>query len=101
MLTLSWKALLFIGVSHFIFDRWPIIIKRLIWFKNHLNPQLKFAPFKFCDTTGYYDDSPYNSWKYDEATIRKFGQPRIFISVGAENPSPFRGWDECDSSKII
>ena len=27
------------------------------------------------------------------ATIYNF----LFISVGAENPSPFRGWDECDS----
>ncbi len=78
MITLSWKALLFIGATHFIFDRWPILVKRLIWFKNHLNPQFKFAPFKFCDTTGYFDDSPYNSWAADTTAIRMFGQPRIF-----------------------
>jgi hypothetical protein len=61
MLTLLWKALLFIGITHFIFDRFPIIIKRLIWIKNHINPTLSYPPFKYCDTTGYYDESPINT----------------------------------------
>jgi Protein of unknown function (DUF3307) len=55
ILTTSWKALLFIGVTHFIFDRFPIIIRRLIWLKNHLGPGLKFVPFDKCSATGYYD----------------------------------------------
>lgn len=55
ILTLSWKALLFIGVSHFIFDRFPIIIKRLIWLKNHINPTFSYVPFEKCNVTGYYD----------------------------------------------
>ena len=55
VLTTSWKALLFIGVTHFILDRFPIIIKRLIWFKNHINPTLSYVPFDKCNITGYYD----------------------------------------------
>jgi len=56
VLTLSWKALIFIGVTHFIFDRFPIIIKRLIWLKNHINPTFTFVPFDKCSITGYYDN---------------------------------------------
>ena len=79
VLTLSWKALLFIGITHFIFDRWPIIIKRLIWTKNHLNPRFSFVPFEYCDTTGYYDDSKYNTKSPDNVHLKMFGQPRLFI----------------------
>jgi len=79
ILTLSWKALLFIGVTHFIFDRFPIIIKRLIWLKNHINPELSFPPFRFCDTTGYYDDSKYNTEPASELSERWWGKPRLFI----------------------
>jgi hypothetical protein len=56
LLTTSWKALLVIGVFHFIFDRFPVIIRRLIWFKNHLGPGFKFVPFNKCEVTGYYDN---------------------------------------------
>ena len=55
-LTVSWKALLVIGVTHFIIDRWPVIIKRTIWLKNHLGPKLAFPPFRKCSGTGYYDN---------------------------------------------
>ena len=55
-LTTSWKALLVIGGVHFLLDRFPIIIRRLIWFKNHLGPNLQFVPFDKCKITGYYDN---------------------------------------------
>lgn len=55
-LTTSWKALLVIGGVHFILDRFPIIIKRLIWLKNHIGPTGCFVPFSKCQGTGYYDN---------------------------------------------
>lgn len=55
-LTTSWKALLVIGGVHFILDRWPIIIRKLIWFKNHMGPYFVYVPFSKCDITGYYDN---------------------------------------------
>ena len=72
ILTQEWKALLIIFISHFIFDRWHILLKRVIWIKNHLNPRFEFPDYEWCNTTGYYDDSPYNTypeklidgWKY-------------------------------------
>lgn len=54
-LTTSWKALLVIGGVHFILDRWPVIIRRLIWLKNHLGPGFKYVPFSKCGVTGYFD----------------------------------------------
>jgi len=56
ILTLSWKALFVIGITHFILDRWHFIIRRLIWFKNHLGPGLKYVPYTKCQGTGYYDN---------------------------------------------
>ena len=85
LLTFSWKALLFIGMTHFIIDRFPVIVKRIIWIKNHLNPKLMYVPFRFCDTTGYYDDSPYNSSKLvglDKVILedtQNWGKPRLFV----------------------
>jgi hypothetical protein len=90
VLTVSWKALLFIFVTHFIIDRFPIIVKRLIWTKN-MFPLLDYPPFKYCDTTGYYDDSPYNTepvlkedyaiWVNNEREkiLAKYGRPRHFF----------------------
>jgi hypothetical protein len=56
ILTTSWKALAVIGITHFILDRFPIILKRLIWFKNHLMPYFGYPPFEKCNVTGYYDN---------------------------------------------
>ena len=87
LLTLSWKALMFIGVTHFIFDRNPVIIKRLIWLKNHF-PTGDYPPYEWCDSTSYFDDSPYNTYKLNEnreAWIRgnclnkHYGNPRPFF----------------------
>jgi len=90
ILTLSWKALLFIGITHFILDRWPIIIRRLLWLKNHF-PTGDYPCFEWCDSTGYFDDSPYNTYKVNEkreAWIRGnnicnyYGPPRhYFITI--------------------
>lgn len=86
--TFSWKALLFIGLSHFLIDRWPIIVKRFIWLKNHINPYFYYPPFKYCDTTGYYDTSPVNTVLSETITNNKdwcefyqkwWGNPRPFF----------------------
>jgi len=78
VLTTSWKALLFIGGTHFILDRWHIILRRMIWWKNHF-PTGKYPPFRLCDSTGYYDDSPYNSASLNKHVIERYGQPRHFF----------------------
>ena len=90
VLTTSWKALLFIGVTHFILDRWHVILRRMIWWKNHF-PTFKYPPFKYCNTTGYYDDSPYNTYyliqnpknafdnEWNKSMIKSYGQPRLFF----------------------
>jgi hypothetical protein len=77
-LTTNWKALLVIGGTHFIIDRFPIIVKRVIWLKNHMNPKLNYPDFAYCDTTGYYDDSPYNSLKPSSDEVMDWGKPRLF-----------------------
>jgi len=56
VITTSWKALLVIGITHFILDRWHFFNKRLIWLKNHIGPGFKFVPFEKCNATGYYDN---------------------------------------------
>jgi len=76
ILTTSWKALLFIFVTHFILDRWHGIIKRMIWVKNHF-PTFQYPPFAYCNTTGYYDDSPYNTMQRGKEM--GFGKPRHFF----------------------
>lgn len=80
VITTSWKALLFIGVTHFIFDRFPIIIKRLIWTKNHFPNG--YPPFGWCSTTGYYDDSPYNTYNAVSVLnnpVELYGKQRHFF----------------------
>jgi hypothetical protein len=67
ILTTSWKALLFIGATHFILDRWHTILKRMIWWKNHF-PTFKYPPFNYCNTSGYY-----------EAAVHFYGKPRLFF----------------------
>lgn len=77
-LTHSIPALLFIGGTHFLLDRFHIIMRKLLWWKNHF-PTMKYPPFEYCNSTGYFDDSPYNIKKADEAMIAKFGKPRHFF----------------------
>ena len=79
VLTVSWKALLFIGVTHFFFDRFHTPLKRFLWMKNHLGPTMEYPPYEYCNSTGYFDDSPYNTKQPDEAMIKKFGKPRHFF----------------------
>jgi hypothetical protein len=84
LITTSWKALLFIGATHFILDRFHIILKKMIYWKNHF-PTLNYPLYGYCDTTGYYDDSLYNSYKWgndkvgDTVTEKQFGKPRHFF----------------------
>ena len=75
-LTLSWKALLVIGVTHFLIDKFPIIIKRTIWFKNHMNPHFGYVPFKYCNITGYFDDLTNAGTPPEE--IKQYGSTRLF-----------------------
>lgn len=77
VLTLSWKALLFIGATHFILDRWHFLINRTIWAKNHYPDG--YPPYEYCSTTGYYDDSPVNKKKPDDDILLYWGKPRPFF----------------------
>jgi hypothetical protein len=83
LLTLSWKALLVIGATHFILDRWHTPLKRLIWLKNHAGPGFKFVPFKKCEATGYYDNLLNEVlWKpYTREEINGFGPRLNFITI--------------------
>lgn len=82
LLTTSWKALLVIAGTHFIIDRYPIIMKKIIWFKNCFGIHTSYPPFGYCDTTGYYDTSPVNTAKFDKDIISMYGEPRpFFISI--------------------
>lgn len=76
LLTTSWKALLVIGITHFLLDRFHGPLKRLIWLRGHFNPHLQYPAYEKCDTTGYYDDSPYNSNK-PQTDLN--GCPRLFF----------------------
>ena len=91
VLTTSWKALLVIGVTHFILDRYPIILKRLIWVKEHMGPGLKYVPFEKCSVTGYYDNilnevtgKPYEKFHFTRLNRKddiKF-EPRLnYVSI--------------------
>lgn len=53
--TTSWKALLVIGGTHFLIDRYSLA-KYLIYAKQHLNPWGRFVPWKYADATGYCDE---------------------------------------------
>ena len=82
LLTTSWKALLVIGVTHFLIDRFHTPLKRLIWLRNHLGPTMEYPPFHWCNATGYYDDSPFNQCKVQPVegeTAFKYGQRRYFF----------------------
>jgi len=48
-------SLSFIFWSHFIIDRFSLV-KYLIYFKNHINPSFSYKPWKYCNTTGYFDN---------------------------------------------
>ena len=77
-LTHSIPALLFIGGTHFLLDRYHIIMRKLLWWKNHF-PTMKYPPFEYCNSTGYYDDSPYNTKTPDELHKKVWGKPRHFF----------------------
>lgn len=78
VLTTSWKALLVIGATHFLIDRFSLP-KYLIWAKNHMNPHMEYPTFEFCKTTGYFDDAPDN--RKLEWSIEGWTQRPMFITV--------------------
>ena len=79
-LTHSWLALVVIGGTHFLLDRWHTPLQRFIWLRGHLNPKLDYPEYGKCSTTGYYDDSPYNKIKFTsgDGSTERFHKPRIF-----------------------
>ncbi len=84
LLTTSWKALLIIGVTHFIIDHWHTPLKRLIWFKNNIGYN-DYPEYKKCDTTGYCDD--YGSQSLEEKD-KKFQRPfciSIWLYIAQDN----------------
>lgn len=82
-ITTSWKALLVIGGVHFLLDRFPIIIKRLIWLKNHLGPSLRFVPFSKCNITGYYDNimNEVSGEEYNKEVINGYSPRLNYITI--------------------
>lgn len=59
---LSFNALLFVAITHFIIDRFGIV-KYLIWLKNHINPTMTYHPWSQCSITGYQDQEIIDSSK--------------------------------------
>jgi hypothetical protein len=53
-------ALLVIGITHFLIDRFPVIVKKLIWWKNTLlRPKLSINwTWTDCQETGLSPDRP-------------------------------------------
>jgi hypothetical protein len=83
LLTTSWKALLVIGAFHFLFDRFPIIIRRMIWLKNHIGPGFVFVPFSKCEGTGYYDNilNEVTGKPYTNEIINGYGPRLNYITI--------------------
>lgn len=86
ILTTSWKALLVIGLTHFLLDRFHTPMKRFIWLRGHLNPKFDYPVYGKCNTTGYYDDSPFNSVHVNnpsgDGSTERYHKPRLFgISI--------------------
>jgi len=76
-LTTSIWALSFIFLTHFLIDRFPIIVRKLIYWKNHF--PCGYPEWDLCASTGYYDDSPYNPKKPSSDMVKKMGAPRHFF----------------------
>lgn len=81
LLTTSWKALLVIGATHFLLDRFHTPLKRLMWLRGHLNPWFRYPEYAKCDTTGYYDESPYNTKHFTsgDGSTELYAKPRLFF----------------------
>lgn len=71
--TRNWRAILIIGTTHFVIDRWRLA-KYLCWAKNQAAPVDFRYPFDHADGTGYHSDTlaPY---AHDETTCRALGKP--------------------------
>lgn len=82
-LTTSWKALLVIGGVHFLLDRFPNIIRRMIWLKNHQGPGFKYVPFSTASVTGYYDNvlNEVTGQPYGNANVNGFSPRLNYVTV--------------------
>lgn len=56
-LTRSPWALVFIGGTHFVIDRWRLA-RYVCWAKNFLSPRVWWHPWGDCSGTGYAKDQP-------------------------------------------
>lgn len=85
-LTRSWRALLVIGGTHFLIDRFGLA-RYLVWAKNHLSPTRWYPPWRYCRLTGYYDE--WQSIPVDEtemqvealARVGSLARQPLFMSV--------------------
>ncbi len=67
LLTISWKVLLVVSVSHFAIDHWRLA-RYLCWIKNYMAPKwiegecvprlIRNYPWSECIATGYHKDRP-------------------------------------------
>ena len=55
--TRSPAALLLIGGSHYLIDRYRLA-RHVVWAKNHLAPRRTWLPWAECSATGYAPDVP-------------------------------------------
>lgn len=83
LLTTSWKALLVIGSVHFVLDRFPVIIRRMIWIKNHISPNFSYVPFNKCEATGYYDNilNEVTDKPYTNEIVNGYGPRLNYITI--------------------
>lgn len=84
VVTTSWKALLVIGGTHFLIDRYSLA-KYLIYAKQHLNPSGRFVPWKYADTTGYCDEWATNGKKEDYKALQRPAYLTVWLYIITDN----------------
>lgn len=57
LVTRSLPALLVIGLTHVVIDRYRLA-RHVVWLKNHLAPRSAWRPWAECSATGYPPDTP-------------------------------------------
>jgi hypothetical protein len=55
LLTFDWRALLLIGASHLLIDRFRLA-RHVCWAKNFLAPRSWWKPWAECSGTGYHKE---------------------------------------------
>lgn len=88
-LTRSWKALLVIGGTHFVIDRFGVA-RYLVWLKNHLGPRLYYSPWCYCRRSGYYapEEDTCGLVQLEAACTGASAQPiwlSVWLTIAADN----------------